>query len=358
MFKKACRTFNKRGFNSCLLALFRINSITHLFLNSLLLYCHSLIMKTLILHFLILLSFNAFSQKLYSTKYFKFNNQEVTGLDSAGFIQYIYEPMPNSDLVKVEEKYKNGRLKFKGLATEKYLPIIYYEGKTTSYFENGAIKSEETFFNGILKGEAKYYLNTGKLSKEGSYIASKGSSCFKATKIYDSNGINILDSEGNGSIEVNNPKSSFNEKFKNGYKDGLWTAKNKYFTVEYLYKDGKFISGTTTDSLGSKISYNELFSYPYFNGNKSMRSFGENRWRPSSVNLIGNNDLEGIVIYSFDIDRKGQTNNYKLIESLSNYSDKKALNYLKKIKWQPATNRGIPVDTSGFMYIINFKLEN
>ena len=47
-----------------------------------------------------------------------------------------------------------------------------------------------------------------------------------------------------------------------------------------------------------------------------MRSFGENRWRPSSVNLIGNNDLEGIVIYSFDIDRKG------------------------------------------FMYIINFRLEN
>ena len=73
-------------------------------------------MKTLILHFLILLSFNAFSQKLYSTKYFKFNNQEVTGLDSAGFIQYIYAPMPNSDLVKVEEKYKNGRLKFKGLS--------------------------------------------------------------------------------------------------------------------------------------------------------------------------------------------------------------------------------------------------
>jgi hypothetical protein len=90
--------------------------------------------------------------------------------------------------------------------------------------------------------------------------------------------------------------------------------------------------------------------------NGKVKTEGDGVARPH-VPMIKSNDLDGSVAYRFDIDRFGNIGDFKLIKSLSTYSDKKALEFIQKKKWHPASNRGITQDTFGFLLIIGYRLD-
>jgi antitoxin component YwqK of YwqJK toxin-antitoxin module len=305
-----------------------------------------------------LITSHACAQKIQSTTYLKFNNQEVNSLDSADFIRYIYASEKEAVNSKLIEKFKNGDIKKEGEIINKELPLLFFEGTVKQYNLNSSLYSTETFIHGMLDGNANYYHPNGKLYIEGFYRFNRGDSYLQSKSIYDVSGQNILDEKGNGWLEIFTNGIKIKGAYKNGFKEGIWKITNYKTkdTVEENYKNGKFYEGEITDVNGNKTIFKDLFTFPYINGRPYSKSFGQGGMRPTAT-VIKSNDKDGAVAYSFDIDRFGNTKNFKLLVSVSDYSDKKALEYIKKQRWHPASNRGRTFDTFGFIHIVQFHLD-
>ena len=311
-------------------------------------------MKTLILYLLILFSFNAFSQKLYSTKYFKFNNQEVAGLDSADFIQYIYAPMPNSDLVKVEEKYKNGNLKMASNVPSNRLPFLGYVGEIKEYFENGHLKALYHFDRGMLSGEFRNYYKSNQLKEQGFNTKKNGIIRHSIKQFYDINGIALLDDFGNGHVMYEDEENIKSGAFKKGLKNGLWKTldTDQHLLFEDYYVDGEFTKGISYNGSDKTMVYKSLNTYAYadnygYNKNRLNGYYGTTR----------NSDYDGTISYLFDIDKEGKLSNVRLKCSLNEKKDHQLLETILKAKWHPAIFRGKPIDVFNYEFVLSYNLD-
>lgn len=116
--------------------------------------------------------------------------------------------------------YNNGQIS--------HIDTIDYEyghiGNYVSYYENGQIKSDVNYREGVLTGNFKYFHPNGKISKEGTYFAGKEDGLVKC---YFENG-----------------ELKRSTDFNFGKKDGLEKIFNEKgeLTYEIEYKDGKVIS--------------------------------------------------------------------------------------------------------------------
>jgi antitoxin component YwqK of YwqJK toxin-antitoxin module len=302
---------------------------------------------------------NANAQKLYKTTYLKFNNQEVNNKSDADLTQQIFYPDSLSKHYKLIEKYKNGNLRRVGEINEKLVPVLYFEGMLKRYYQNGKLAAKENFFRGQLKDSAIYYNEDGKEAQEGIYHFKRGEALFETRALYDEKGKNYLDDNGNGKVEWKpNIYETLSGNYENGYKDGLWITKNTFAeeVAKETYYKGNFIKGMLKDINGNEINYKELYNFPYSDGQSFMKSFGDGVCIPVKV-LIRSSDYDGVVIYSFDIDRFGHTSNYKALTTVSEKTDKKALDFIQKRKWHPASYRGKTFDTFGFTYTVQFSLD-
>lgn len=315
-------------------------------------------MKKLLILFCLIINVRSYSQQLYSTTYLKFNNMEVDSINLADYTRYVYYADSAKKQAKIIEKYKNGNLKQMGEVDERTLPFINYVGTISNYYDDGTLKSELTYYRGSLKGPATFYSKTGTVISKGEYINDHAKSYFKANQLFNTKNENILDQYGNGILYTEQNFTTYHGAYKNGFKDGKWKIVDKRFKNEYeeVYKNGKFKSGTCTDINGNKRIYDHIQTYPYYDGAQRMKDYGENSLKPTGI-IMKSDDLDGSVSYSFDIDRYGRLGNFKLIKSLSEFSDKKTLEYIKRQKWHPGSYMGITAETYGFIFSIGYRLD-
>ena len=144
-------------------------------------------MKKIILLASLILSINAFSQKLVKTywDYRKTKLQSEYYTDAygtkagafKGYSEYGGILMQGSfqdgaPIGKWTENYLDGKLHFiKIYSTPGYTTLDVKDGKIISYYENGkTIKYEKNFKNGELDGDFKTYDENGTLIEEGKYV--------------------------------------------------------------------------------------------------------------------------------------------------------------------------------------------
>jgi antitoxin component YwqK of YwqJK toxin-antitoxin module len=316
-------------------------------------------MKYLLCLFCAFSFITSFAQKVYKTTYLKLSNQIVDSLSQAEFTRTIYYPVDGDKLAKVVEVYKSGKLKKEGNINADYLDFLDYEGIVSYYFNNGIKSMETTFKYGQFEGPTKIYYSTNKIYLEGVNIRKYGKVKFKVLKAFNEKGENVLDDKGNGYLDTKEGgRIAVKGNYKNGYKDGTWEIKDFFSKDKFedIYKNEEFVSGTCTDINGNLRTYKEIQTFPYYDGFPGIKTEGDGVMRPHPV-LIKSNDLDGSVAYTFDIDRFGYANNFKLITSLSKYSDKKALEFIMKKKWHPASFRGITQNTFSYLFIIGYHLD-
>ena len=316
-------------------------------------------MKNTLVAILLLLSLKSSAQKLHSTHYFNYINQEVETLESAFTLREIFYPEIEGGNYKLIEKFRNGKIKKTGEVLGRALTLILFDGIVEEFNYNGIKIKKETYKWGQVNGPATYYFDNGNVAQEGEYHYSRGDAYLEAKKVYNDLGVNVLNEKGDGFFELD-VKNIYSVKgyYKGGYKEGLWKI-NDYRTKEKIeenYLRGKLIQGKTIDIIGNETIFKELYTFPYCDGTASKKSFGDGKMIP--INFVTkSNDLDGVVVYSFDIDQFGNLSNFKLLSSLSPYSDKKALETIKQRKWYPASIRGKTYKTYGYVFTINYHLD-
>ena len=136
----------------------------------------------------------------------------------------------------------NGKLKFEGVFVNGLK-----HGKGKEYYENGEIKYEGIFINGIFhEGKVKLYYNNGNIYYEGGF---KNGKYEGKGKLYDENGKFRYEGdfrnglyEGKGKENNENGETKYEGFFKNGQYDG----KGKLYCNEsekYILYDGDFKNG-------------------------------------------------------------------------------------------------------------------
>ncbi|MBK0381481.1 TonB family protein [Pedobacter sp. SD-b] len=277
-----------------------------------------------------------------------FGNREtrVSVIDSADFTRTISITKNNENLYDVNEYYLDKTVKKIGNSTtDHFLPS--YNGNVISYYHNGKKKSEEIFVKGVLKGESKYYYHNGALKKDVIFdIDDKQNRIEQIKEFKDSLGNNFLDAEATGAFKLIESNGNIIEgNYLKGYKDKEWKTVNKKLNVTYLdeYNSGKFVSGKTIDPEGKTTKYNELETFPTFNGGLSaFGSFLSHNLRYPS-NAIDNN-LQGRVYLQFVIEKDGALTDAKVIKGIGGGCDEEALRVINlSPKWNPGTQRGKPV---------------
>lgn len=304
--------------------------------------------------FLISFGFTSYSQEFYSIHYFTKYEKQVYSSDSSDFIQYVYEPLPNNDLVKVEEKFKNGKLKMAANVDSKRLPFLQYIGEKKEYFENGSLKAVYHFDRGILSGEFLNYYKSNQLKEKGYNTRKNGIIKHTIKQFYDINGIALLDDLGNGHVMYEDEGNIKDGKFKKGLKNGLWktmdTDHNLIF--EDFYVDGEFNKGISYKSVEKPLVYKSLNTYAY------AETYGYNKNRLNGYyGTVRNSNYVGAISYLFDIDKEGKLSNVRLKSSLNEKKDVQLLENIIKAKWHPAIFRGKPIEVFNYEFSLSYNLD-
>ena len=318
----------------------------------------------LILSFLLVPIFCfAQAQNLY---YLKENGQfgkYVQSRDSADYIRIVKEPDSGSMLYNVFEFYKNGKAKLIGKSPTIDPPR--FEGQRISFYKSGIKESTSNYKKGALFGDQYQFYPNGKIYQAKKYLDS--------ASIYDSfndNYLIIANYDSLGAVMVENGTGhykGYNESFseiteegdvKNGKKDGLWQGSLKERKVHYAetYNEGMLIKGIATYDDGKDAAYSKSRGTPpAFKG--GLSAFGqylsENIHYPQYERA---NDIKGMVVLTFIVEKNGTLSNIKVIKSVSPRLDNEAVDILKKSpRWIPGTMFGRPV---GVVYAIpiNFTL--
>jgi hypothetical protein len=189
-------------------------------------------------------------------------------------------------------------------------------GEEINYYENGKKESTITYINGRPTGKSKSWYENGNIKAEKEYtgIYEIPGKEFMLNQYWDENK-NHLIVDGNGIYSSAKDGDYFETgKYKNGYKDGIYEAKNLKDNTSYVeeYEDGKFISGTRTFSDNTKLEYFEIMKKPF--PKKGLQDFyefiGKNYRTPNKQGL------KGKVFITFVVDKDGKIVEPKIIRDL------------------------------------------
>lgn len=232
----------------------------------------------------------------------------------------------------------------------------YPIGEEIEYYENGNKKSSTLYENKKFNGVHKYWYENGNLMEEGIYINddSSNKTTYKLINYWNKKGTQTI-VDGNGFFD--DLSDYFNEKgvYKDGFKDGKWTGKSEKlnFSYEEIYKNGKLISGVSTDNDGTTNEYTELETRP--EPKKGITDFykyiGKNFSYTKQAEKL---NIKGQILLSFVIDKEGKIVEIKVLKGLGCGLDEEAIRVLSSYgNWNPAQQRGRKVRCS---YTIPIKL--
>lgn len=199
--------------------------------------------------FLFFIPILLFSQKSTDkTVYFDSIWKETTK-ENYEYYRIIKDYYTEKDSYKIYDYYKSGVLQMKG--TSKTNDGNSKEGEYTFYYANGNKKSLQNYYKSRVKGKFMEWYENGNPKLEGEYIDSeKGfNSDFKTYQYWNSKNEHLV-IDGNGNYEEIDENLTVTGKVKNGFKDGVWSGKDKKTNYQYtdIYKRGEFISGKNIDS--------------------------------------------------------------------------------------------------------------
>jgi TonB family protein len=307
--------------------------------------------KFILTSLLFLFSLFSFGQKRHNVYFLKDNGEHVKTKDSADFIRIVWEPDSGSVLYNVQEFYKNNNLK--RLGTSSSIDPLRMEGHSILYYPNGHKHIIADYKNNLLEGNYYEYFPNGHLFCYKQYTSPGnvfGADQYKIISVFDSLGNEIV-TQGNGYYKgYDNDFKSVTEEgpLKNGQPEGQWKGTNPgmKFSFEETYKDGKFIEGSGTDSLGRVIHYQQKLTQPEFPGGlEQLYAFLARKIIYPDYAKAHN--IQGRVILEFMVEKNGEIRNVKILRSVYKDIDEEAVRALMLApKWNPGLAHGMPVRVS------------
>ncbi|KDN55441.1 energy transducer TonB [Flavobacterium seoulense] len=256
------------------------------------------------------------------------------------FTRIVEDYQSKKNVYAVSEYYKSGKISMSAVTKNKN--NLQLEGLRIDYYENGNKKQEANYVNNKLSGKQySWYENNGKKSeKETSFDAKNKITETKVLQFWNPEG-NQTVIDGNGLMEETEGEFYEKGEIKDGEKQGTWEGKSlkRNYTFTEKYKNGKLISGVSTDASNNNYSYKELLEKPV--PRKGFTDFyqhiGKNFKTPDVPGIKGKIQL------TFVVDKDGTINDIKILKDLGYDTAKEATKALLTYgKWTPGKMRGIP----------------
>lgn len=281
----------------------------------------------------------------------------VNHRDSADYIRIMKEPTAGSAYFGVAEYYPNGKVKLMG---ESSAPdYTKFEGTCISYYPDGKRKAVNIYKNGALSGVQYEFFPNGKpyiIKTHTPGTPNQPIPNITITGNYDSLGKALVENGNGRFVKYDKDFKYVAEEgdLKNGKKDGEWKFNQDSLTAVEIYKEDKFISGTSKFK-GEIINYTVPETLPSYKGGPD--SFL--RYLANSISYPipeRQNNIQGRVVLTFIVEKDGSISEVKVIRSVSRNIDEEALRVIKKsAKWTPGTQFGRPVRAS-YTVPISFSL--
>ncbi len=219
----------------------------------------------------------------------------------------------NQESYKVKDFYKSGKIAMSGTTSKR--DKIIKTGTFVYYYENGNKKSITNYKLDKKDGEYFEFYENGNKKEAGENILDdkKNKSEHKINQFWDINGVQKV-SDGNGFYEDQGENESEKGEIKNGFKEGIWEGSfNKLkFSYKETYKDGKLISGISTNTDGITNTYYELEKKPEpkYGMDDFYKFIGKNYRTPNQQGL------KGKVYITFVVDKDGKIVEPKILRDI------------------------------------------
>ena len=263
----------------------------------------------------------------------------------------------NSNVFKVE-KYLLDDSKNEYVLDSKFttngLQLLKANGDFVSYYKNGNKASEGKTVNGHKgKGIWSYYYENGKKKSEEktsneSYFSDKTENLMM--NFWDEKGQQTV-TDGNGFAQFTNSEGLFEKgTYKNGLKNGLWTAfDGKVKKYEETYKKGKISNGKSWNSAGDSFTYKEVNTSAYYRkkDNGAVRKYVDKNFNSNTAGIAGD------IFVNFLVTQEGLVGQVNIIRGLTvdyNTEVKRVLSEMNG--WIPAKKRGQPYNST---YSLNLR---
>jgi protein TonB len=187
-------------------------------------------------------------------------------------------------------------------------------GKSVSWYENGQLKKEANFINGIRNGKELNYYDNGQLKSDLTYKGDK----------------------------------------KEGEVVTYW--ENGKLKRKDIYNNGIFENGNCYDSLGNEIKHFDYEIMPQYKGgdSKLLSDIANNVEYPTNSRNAG---VEGKVIVRFAVNSDGTISSVDIIKGVNLELNQEAIRVVRKLKkFKPGYEDGEPVPVF-YMVPINFGLK-
>lgn len=280
-------------------------------------------------------------------------NDKLVYLDSSSietksenykYYRIIKDYYLDNDSYEIQEYYKSGVLKTKG--TSKIKEHFSKAGGVTYYYENGNQKAITFYKKGRLNGEDIQWYDNGNKKSESINTEDEYKKTSQRTynQFWDVNGVHKV-INGNGFFEDQSDNEYSKGEIKNGLKEGNWEGYFKKPDYSYMetYKDGKLVSGVSTEKNGKKYKYTKVEIAPEpKDGIMDFYKFIGANYRTPEVQ-----GLAGKVFVSFVVDEKGKIVEPRVIRDIGYGTGKEALRVVSLYEgFVPGEQRGLKVRCS------------
>lgn len=308
-------------------------------------------MKYLYLFICLLISSACYAQK-QNVYYLKNSGLRVASKDSADYIRVVSEPDSGSVLYNIFEYYPHGEKRM--VAKSSKIDPVMLEGMCIMYYPNGKRKLVASYKKNMVNGSEYTYFPSGLLYTVKQY--GRPDSVDKARKpvpriiliktCNDTTGKSVV-TDGNGHYLDYDSKFKYVEEegdVKEGKKDGEWKGKqpDSKFAFTEQFKDGKFISGKSTDKNGKEYNYKVEEKSAEFRGgiNAFYNYLGSTIVYPTNARLHG---IQGKVFVTFIVEKDGSLTDIKIVKSPSNDLSVETIRVLQLSPlWTPGMEHGMP----------------
>jgi antitoxin component YwqK of YwqJK toxin-antitoxin module len=257
-----------------------------------------------------------------TVSYSQSENDKIIYLDSTNMVttsnnykyyRIIKDYKLDKESYTILDYYKSGALQMEGTSQNK--EGFSKEGEITYYYENGKKKSVTNFVKGRVNGKDFEWYDNGNKKLEGVYIEDekKRTAQHKIDQFWDINGVQKI-TDGNGFFEDQGESESSKGEIKNGFKEGLWegTFKKHKNSYKETYKNGKLISGISTDKNGETYKYTEEEIAP--NPKNGIMDFY--KFIAKNYKTPENPGLKGKVYITFVVDKEGKIVEPKVLRDI------------------------------------------
>jgi hypothetical protein len=187
-------------------------------------------------------------------------------------------------------------------------------------------KDFEWYENGNKKLEGEYFEDENKHTNQ-----------HKIYQFWNESGLQkVID--GNGFFEDQGKKEFSKGEIKNGFKEGPWEGSfEKSFSYKEKYKNGKLLSGVSTDKNGTTYPYTELEIRPEpKNGIMNFYKYISKNYKLPNIE-----GLNGKVYITFVVDKDGKIVEPKVLRDLGYGTGAEAIRIMKNCdNWSPGEQRG------------------